>query len=140
MIVRIAAALWSLAVLSSAVSVGRTLLASRRSDTPGPVVNALVERTRRLGKIERYVSLVLMVAVVAAFFAGSLNTELWPTSTAAWIALLGQSMFLRPYLTNYAELIGRGFERAIERVLVPYVVLDVVMLVLLIRLLVDGTV
>ena len=140
MIVRILASLWSVVALSSVVSVVRALVAGKATRVSGDVVNQLVERTKRLGKIERYCSLALMVAVFVAFFSGSLNTALWPFATLAWIALLAQSMFLRPYLTNFASLMERGFDRPIERILLPYVALDIVMLIVLSQLIVRGTV
>ncbi len=139
MVVRIAAAVWAFAATGSAIAVTRGLLATRGRENLGEMVTRLLAITRRIGKTERYTSLVLAGASVAAFFGGSLNTELWPFATTAWIALLLQSMFLRPYMSNYAELLARGFERPIERFLVPYIALDLVMIVPLASLVLSGT-
>lgn len=139
MVVRLAAALWALTVAGSALSVIRGLVETSSKGNVAATAGRLLALTKRFGKIERYTSLILAVASVAAFFAGNLNTELWPFATTAWIALLAQSMFLRPYMTNYAELIERGFDRPIQRILVPYVFLDVFMLVPLVALVLNGT-
>lgn len=139
MVVRIVATVWALAAMGSAVAVTRGLLVTRGRHNLGETVTRLLSVTRRIGKAERYTSLILAGACVAAFFGGYLNTDLWPLATTAWVALLFQSMFLRPYMSNYAELIERGFERPIERFLVPYIVLDVVMVVPLVALVLQGT-
>ncbi len=139
MVVRLAAAVWALAAIGSAAAVVRGLHAAHGQNNLGVAVNDLLAVTRRIGKAERYSSLVLAVASVATFFDGNLNTTLWPFATVAWIALVLQSMFLRPYLANYAELIERGFDRPIGRFLVPYVLLDIVMTVPLIALVFWGT-
>jgi len=139
MVVPIAAATWVIAAAASLVMVGRGLVTNKSGGGARAWVNELLSVTRRIGKIERYSSLVLAVASVAVFFNGNLNTDLWPFATTAWIALLAQSMFLRPYMANYGELLERGFDRPIERFLVPYVVLDGVMLIPLTALVLNGT-
>lgn len=139
MIVRVVAAVWAVAALSSAVAVGRGLFASRGQESVASTVTELLAVTRRIGKAERYTSLILAVASMVAFFGATLNTSLWPFATLAWVALLLQSMFLRPYMVNYGQLIERGFERPIERFLVPYVLLDIAMIVPLVALVLDGT-
>ena len=139
MVVRLAAVLWALTAAASAVSVLRELYPTSTRGDVVATVSDLLAITKRFGKIERYTSLILAIASVTTFFAGNLNTDLWPWATTAWVALLSQSMFLRPYMTNYAELLERGFDRPIGRFLVPYVLLDLVMLVPLIALALNGT-
>lgn len=137
MVVRIFAALWLITTLWS-LSLGvKALVSASRLDV-STRLTTFSEAAARVGKWQRRLALVLAAAVIQSFFANNLNTSLWPWSTAAWIVLFGQLLFVRPHMGGYIEIVRRGFKRPVEQFLVTHVVLDLIVLGPLVALVLTG--
>lgn len=137
MIVRTLAAIWLGTTLWSLI-LGVRLLAAATGQGLDLRLTAFLDRVGDIGKWQLRPALLLAPAAMQSFFAGALNTSLWPWSTVAWAALFLQLLFLRPHLGGYVDIVRRGFDRPVGPFTLVHVVLDVAIAVALAALVVNG--
>ncbi len=137
MIVRTLAAIWLGTTLWSLI-LGVRLLAAATGQGLDLRLTAFLDGVGDIGKWQLRPALLLAPAAMQSFFAGALNTSLWPWSTVAWAALFLQLLFLRPHLGGYVDIVRRGFDRPVGPFTLVHVVLDVAIAVALAALVVNG--
>ena len=94
--------------------------------------------TAKVGKWQLRPAILLVVAAMQSFLAENINTSLWPWATAAWIAMLMELLFIRPHVGGYLEIVQRGFDRPVRQFMIVHIVADIVAIVVLAALVLNG--
>ncbi len=127
-IARVVAAIWAvLAVISFGAGI-RSLLEARQDESNAALFSFL-KRVSPLSRWQGIAALLLVPLLFREFLQSAINTDLWPWSVAAWIALAFQLIGLRAYLSIASKLIERGVHRPFKRYVAAHAVLDLVVVV-----------
>jgi hypothetical protein len=136
-IIRVAAFTWFVLCFYTSTVGARAILGGQRVN-PTSQLTTFLNSVRPFGRWQLLASLVLGAALLRGFFTGSTNTSLWPWASAAWVALVIQLLFLRPHMSDYVEIVERGFDRPVHQFVLVHLAFDLGMLGILGALTISG--